>query len=228
MSMLDAERGVNISRSRFVGELLVAILLARMPVISLPFNWLESYFHEISHALMTVITGGEVSHLELLSNGAGYCYSVGGWPVLIGMSGYLGASLWGYLLYSLTQWPRGIRVSYTLLAFIIALSTLLWARDGLTMLILLCISAVFLLPLRFASASWLLTLLRVIGLVVMLNAILSPLVLLQVSAQGDGQLLAELTWVPSLVWVGLWCSVSVCCVYLCWHRIDKQASLTLK
>ncbi|MGL4476061.1 MAG: M50 family metallopeptidase, partial [Shewanella sp.] len=59
----------------------------------------------------------------------------------------------------------------------------------------------------------------IIALVVMLNAILSPLVLLQYDGQGDGQLLASLTWVPAIVWVCLWISVSIAAVYWCWRRV---------
>ncbi|MGL4474590.1 MAG: M50 family metallopeptidase, partial [Shewanella sp.] len=173
-----------VSRGRFLVELGVALLLARLPIIGVPFNWLESYFHELSHALMTVLTGGQVSHIQLFVNGAGFCFSHGGAPIFIGLSGYLGASLWGLLLYQLTLWPKGIRWCYSLMSLLVIGSAVLWARDSLTWLILVLLAGLFILPSRFANAAWLLMLLRIIALVVMLNAILSPLVLLQYDGQG--------------------------------------------
>ena len=36
--------------------LFVAIFLKQLPLITIPFNWLESYFHEISHGLAALLT----------------------------------------------------------------------------------------------------------------------------------------------------------------------------
>ncbi len=94
-------------RGLFLLELLLALMLTHLPYVSVPFKWLESYFHELSHALATLLSGGIVNHIQLFPNGAGFCFSQGGWPLLIGFSGYLGAAFWGCLLYHLATWPRG-------------------------------------------------------------------------------------------------------------------------
>ena len=34
--------------------LIAAIIIKQLPLISIPFNWLESYFHEISHGIAAI------------------------------------------------------------------------------------------------------------------------------------------------------------------------------
>ena len=53
-------------KSYFWLLLLAAIIIHQIPIISVPFKWLESYFHEISHGLAAVATGGRIVRIELL------------------------------------------------------------------------------------------------------------------------------------------------------------------
>ncbi|MCF1458054.1 MAG: M50 family metallopeptidase [Shewanella sp.] len=200
-------------------ELILAFMLIRLPYISVPFQWLESFFHELSHALATLVTGGDVSHIQLFSSGAGYCYASGGWPVLIGFAGYGGAALWGYLMYNMATQPRWIKASYAFLGTLVAASLLLWARDMLTIAILLALSALFYLPLRLAANQWLLMLLRVMSLMIMLNAMSSPFALVGLEGEGDAQLLADLTWVPGPIWIALWLLASALALLMTWRRV---------
>ncbi|QSX31526.1 M50 family metallopeptidase [Shewanella cyperi] len=208
-------------RSRFLFELLLALTLTRLPWLGIPFKWLESFFHELSHAFMTVISGGEVSHISLFANGAGLCFSEGGMPVLIGIAGYAGAALWGGLLFSLATWPRGIRTSYALLGTMVLGVIVAWGRDLLTLSMLLCLAILFFLPLRLSQASWLVSGLRIMGLMVMLNALASPTVLLGMGGRGDAALLAELTWLPEIFWIVLWLLLALSVLYLCWRRVER-------
>ena len=136
------------SRSRFMLELLVAFLLTRLPYISIPFKWLESYFHELSHGIATILTGGMVSHIQLFPNGAGFCFSQGGSSIVIAYAGYLGAALWGYVIFLLATKKSIIRFTLSLLGLTVASSLVFWARDILTIAILLVLAIVFLLPLK--------------------------------------------------------------------------------
>ncbi|WP_050801834.1 M50 family metallopeptidase [Shewanella sp. HN-41] len=204
----------------FIIELVLALLLTRIPYLSVPFKWLESYFHELSHGIATVLSGGLVSHIQLFPNGAGFCFSQGGSPLFIGFAGYLGAACWGYLIYLLATWPRGIRVSFALLGALVVLSGLLWGRDVLTLAILAVLAIIFLLPLKLNKNKILTQFLRVVGLMIMLNALASPTVLLGLDGQGDAVLLAEHSWIPAWIWVGLWLLCSACALFLAWRRVD--------
>ncbi len=73
-----------------------AIIIKQLPLVSIPFNWLESYFHEISHGLAAILTGGKVLRIQLFANGAGLCTTQGGISFVISFAGYAGATLWGW------------------------------------------------------------------------------------------------------------------------------------
>lgn len=211
------------SRGLFIIELVVALLITRIPYLSVPFKWLESYFHELSHGIATILSSGIVSHIQLFPNGAGFCFSQGGSPMLIGFAGYFGAACWGYLIYLLATWPKGIRVSFALLGALVVLSGLLWGRDILTLAILAVLTIILLLPLKLSQNKILTQFLRIIGLMIMLNALASPTVLLGLG-QGDAVMLAERTWIPAWIWVGLWLLTSAGALYFAWRRVDNAAN----
>ncbi|MCG9696836.1 M50 family metallopeptidase [Shewanella sp. Isolate11] len=209
------------SRSQFIIELLMALILTRIPYVNVPFNWLESYFHELSHALATMFTGGMVSHIQLFSDGAGLCFSQGGWPILIGFAGYFGAALWGALLFNLAIWQRGIRFSYAFMGAWVFITLLLWGRDILTIVILTVLGLLFLLPIKLNHNPILSIALRIIALMVMLNAMASPAVLLGITGRGDAIMLAQQTWLPTWFWVFVWVATSGVMLWLCWRRVDR-------
>ncbi|GIU43026.1 M50 family metallopeptidase [Shewanella algidipiscicola] len=224
LGQLPAPSAISIpSRGQFIVELLLALVLTRIPYISVPFKWLESYFHEISHGLATLITGGVVSHIQLFPNGAGLCFSQGGWPVVIGFAGYFGAALWGLLIFNLATWRQWIRLSFAVLGLAVLLTMLLWGRDLLTLGILSLLALLFLLPLKLSHSPILTLSLRVMALMVMLNALASPTVLFGLTGLGDAAMLAQLTWLPAVFWVTLWVLTSLLMLWLCWRRIDDAA-----
>ena len=214
------------SRSRFMLELLVAFLLTRLPYISIPFKWLESYFHELSHGIATILTGGMVSHIQLFPNGAGFCFSQGGSSIVIAYAGYLGAALWGYVIFLLATKKSIIRFTLSLLGLTVASSLVFWARDILTIAILLVLAIVFLLPLKLKNSSLLNTLLRILGLMIILNAMTSPMVLLGLSGQGDAVMLAQMTWIPAWLWVITWLMFSCVMLWLCWQKVEYTKGVT--
>lgn len=211
------------TRSVFVLELVLALLFTRIPYISVPFKWLESYFHELSHAIATLVSNGVVSHIQLFPNGAGYCFSQGGSTLLIGFAGYFGAACWGYVIYLAATWPKGIRLSFTVLGLLVVVSGILWGRDLLTLGILAMLTVILLLPLKLNTSRILTAFLRIVGLMIMLNALTSPTALIGVNGQGDAQLLAEHFWIPAWFWVLAWLMISACALFLTWRRVDKAA-----
>ncbi|QYJ84696.1 M50 family metallopeptidase [Shewanella mesophila] len=220
---MDGQSATIPSRGQFFIELLSAIILTRIPYLSVPFKWLESYFHELSHGLATLLSGGVVSHIQLFPNGAGLCFSQGGWSVLIGFAGYFGAALWGLLIFNLAIWRRGIRASFACLGIGVLLTVLFWGRDLLTIGILGILALLFLLPLKLSHSHILTVSLRVMALMVMLNALASPTVLLGLNGRGDAVMLAQQTWIPAWIWVGIWLLTSLSMLWLCWRRIDSAA-----
>lgn len=64
-----------------------------------PLKLLVVFFHESSHALMTVATGGEVKELIIDKQQGGHVLSLGGNRLLTLNAGYLGSLLWGMFIY---------------------------------------------------------------------------------------------------------------------------------
>ncbi|GGY90842.1 MULTISPECIES: M50 family metallopeptidase [Shewanella] len=211
-------------KAQFFVELILALVLSRLPYVSLPFHWLESYFHELSHAIAAVISGGVVSQIRLFPDGSGLCFSQGGWPVLVGFSGYTGAALWGTLLFFMSCLRQGIRQSYLALGLVVLLTLALWGRDLLSIAIMLSLSVLFLLPLKLTYSTLLRGSLRLVAMIVMLNALASPAVLLGLGQRGDAALLAQMTLIPAVIWVALWFAVGLGALYLCWRVVANQSA----
>ncbi|WP_394130003.1 M50 family metallopeptidase [Shewanella maritima] len=208
------------SRSRFVIELFIAFLITKLPIVNIPFKWFESYFHEISHGIATVITGGVVQSIKLFPNGAGLCFSQGGNAIIIAFSGYIGAALWGYLIFLLATWQKGIRFTLSILGATVMCSIVFWARDLLTITILIFLAIFILLPLKLNNSSLLNSLLRILGLMIILNAMASPLVLFGFVRGGDAAMLAQLTWLPAWIWVCIWLAFSGLMLWLSWLKVN--------
>lgn len=79
--------------------LITAIFLLWHYPILYPLKLLVVFFHESSHALMTVTTGGSVEELVINQMQGGHVISVGGNRFLTLTAGYLGSLIWGVIIY---------------------------------------------------------------------------------------------------------------------------------
>lgn len=194
--------------------LLLAAILLQLPFASVPFKWLESYFHEISHGLAALLTGGKIMQIELFANGAGLCTTRGGSRFLIAFMGYAGATLWGFLIYSLASANQRMAQALTvLLMLLLASSLIFWVRDVLTLIILLVLLGLFALKLKLGKMKYLQWLLQFTGIMVLLNSLQSPFYLLDGRGIGDGANLANLTGIPEFIWVIVWFSLGLAAAY---------------
>ncbi len=79
-----------------------------------PLRLFVTYVHEASHSLAALITGGSVSGFTVSANGSGLAITAGGSRAFILPAGYLGAALFGSMLFFLTnripRWVRGLSV----------------------------------------------------------------------------------------------------------------------
>ncbi|MBL4910707.1 MAG: M50 family metallopeptidase [Alteromonadaceae bacterium] len=194
--------------------LLAAVVLRQIPFISIPFNWLETYFHEISHGIAALLSGGRIIKIELFANGAGLCTTQGGNRFFVSFSGYAGAIVWGTMIYiSAKSHQRIAQILSTFIIILLFITLALWARDLLTIFICIVLLALFLLSLKTKNLKTLQLLLQLFGMVVLLNSIYSPFYLLDGRAIGDGASLANLTLLPEFVWVIIWSSLGLATLY---------------
>ena len=187
-----------------------ALIVHQIPIVSVPLKWFESYFHELSHGLAAIVSGGSVVSIALFPNGAGLCTTRGGSAFLISFMGYAGATAWGATLYSIAR--SSIKVARPMLfvlLLMLGLSIVLWVRDLLTLVIILCLIALLASTFKFTQSQYLQYSLKFIGVSVLLNSVYSPWYLVDGRSIGDGQALADLTMIPELVWIIVWIGLAL-------------------
>jgi len=92
----------------------VAILwnIRELEFLVYPLRLFVTYVHEASHSLAAIVTGGSVSGFTISANGSGLAITAGGSRAFILPAGYLGAALFGSMLFFLTnripRWVRGL------------------------------------------------------------------------------------------------------------------------
>jgi len=194
--------------------LVAAIIIRQIPIVSIPLNWLESYFHEISHGLAALLTGGEIMRIQLFANGAGLCTTRGGLNFIISFFGYAGATLWGWLLFKLANsHQRTAQIFSGLMIVLLLASIIFWARDLLTIIIIASLAFMFVLTFKVRRLYYLQLLLKFFGVSILLNSLFSPTYLFDGRDLGDGAALAAMTMLPELVWVLLWCILAIIALY---------------
>lgn len=201
-------------RQRIWWLIALVLLVQQIPLVQHPFNWMETFFHEISHGIAALLTGGIVIAVSLNYNGSGLCLSQGGIASIVAFSGYLGSSLWGLLIFLLAD--RLNRQS-SMLVVVLLVALMLWVAvfwaSGLSTYVILGIMiAVFGFYFRFFKLATVHLLVSFIGLYVLLNSLSSPLVLLDGKSIGDGAALTVITHLPEIVWVVLWLAIALACL----------------
>jgi hypothetical protein len=195
---------------RFWLILFAALILSQIPIISIPFKWLESYFHEISHGLAALFTGGSIVRIQLFPNGAGLCTTRGGLSFAISFMGYAGAALWGIGIYFIAAMNQRVaQILSGIIALLLLTTIIFWARDILTIIIITVLLALVLMKFKYSKLSYLQISLQITGALILLNSVKSPWYLVDGRSFGDGAALTELTGIPEFLWVVVWFSIGV-------------------
>ncbi|NQZ81021.1 MAG: M50 family metallopeptidase [Colwellia sp.] len=185
--------------------LLAAFFILQIPIISVPFKWLESYFHEISHGLSALLTGGSIVQIQLFPNGAGLCTTRGGLNFVISFMGYAGAIFWGMIIYSIASVHHRLAQLFSgLVICLFIISLLFWVRDLLSFIIVTILLAIFIAQFKLPKSHYLQIALKLTGVLVLVNSLYSPWYLIDGRSIGDGAALAQLTLIPEFIWVLVW------------------------
>lgn len=205
--------------------ILAVVIVRQIPIISIPFNWLESYFHEISHGMAALFTGGNIIRIQLFANGAGLCTTQGGVNFLITLLGYAGATFWGWGIYKLASTSKRVAQLFSAAILLLLLSSIvLWSRDVLTIIILGSLVAMFALTIKLRQLYYLQMAMQFIGLSILVNSLFSPFHLLDGRHIGDGATLASMTFIPEIIWVVLWCAIALVAIYSLAPKKSKKSS----
>jgi hypothetical protein len=95
----------------------------------LPIKYLTVFFHELSHGLAAIFTGGSIDRIELSSNQGGVCWTRGGIRLIVVSAGYLGSLIWGAAILIFAVTSKHDRKAVAGLGFLLLAVTLLWVRN---------------------------------------------------------------------------------------------------
>ena len=168
-------------------------------------------FHELSHGLAALVTGGSIERIEISFEQGGACYISGGWSFVILNAGYLGSLAWGCALLVGGARTRHDRYIVGMLGAVILVVTLVYIRSMFGFVYGILAGAALLgiatmLPNRVSDV-----LLTVLGTVSCLYAVwdIGSDVIFRHIPGSDAHRLAEMTWIPAIVWGVGWIVVSV-------------------
>jgi len=191
-----------------------------------PFKLLVVLMHESGHAAATLLVGGSVDLIRISPDQGGVTYSR--FPpsllrqVIISSAGYVGSTISGCVLLWLAARSKEGRWPLIALAAWCALVTVLYVRDGFTLVFVGgCALALGLLA-RFGPALLrraVLVFLAAFSCSYALYDIRDDLLHLASSGASDADALARVTYLPAIVWGVLWGLLSLVLVALTLRRI---------
>lgn len=114
-----------------------------------PVKLLAVTFHEVSHGIAAILTGGRVFGFAIAPDGGGVTLGIGGSMPVILLAGYIGSSFWGIALYYISVRWKPTSALITLEIVLIASAIFGWLNDytmafGIGALLML--TAVFAVP----------------------------------------------------------------------------------
>lgn len=239
MSSLRASPLSSRAASRFdwrkagvLAAIVVPVILLWSTPIVWPLKILVVFFHELSHGLAAILTGGSIERIEVVAQQGGVCWTAGGSRFITLTAGYLGSLLWGsvvLLAASSTRRDRGVAIG---LGAVIIGATLLWVRPVLSFGFGFHVAA----GLVLVALGWLLPdavsdlVLKVFGVTSCLYVVpdIWSDTIARSHLRSDARMLAEMTHIPTVVWGGLWIVVAlVVCGGLVWLTCRRSDADTV-
>lgn len=185
-------------------------------IILFPLKLLVVFFHESSHALVTVLTGGRVAELVVDRHQGGHVLSMGGSRFLTLSAGYIGSLLWGAAVYLVAARTRKDQAAMVLLGVLIILLTLFFVRNFFGLAFSAVTGAVMILLGAKAGEAVNDFVLKLIGLTSMIYVPLDIYsdTISRAHLRSDAYMLAEEFGGTTMMWGGLWILLSAGIIFL--------------
>ncbi len=206
----------------------VTLLIALMPWLSLlnyPFRLLLTMVHELGHGLAALLTGGRFIRYVVFPNGAGLAYTAGGWRFVVIPAGYLSVALFGAVLILVGRSHRWSRIAMGIIGGALLLLSLRFGIPSifsenllsglLTTISGIIFGALFVWVAFKAAPGWIVFLLHLVAIQAGLMAFSDLTTVIGLSTRffnmpaNDARSMAELTYIPALVWAVLWAVVAL-------------------
>jgi len=181
-----------------------------------PLRILIVFFHELSHGLAALVTGGSIVSLTLTPDEGGLAVTNGGNRFVILSAGYLGSLLVGVALFLVALRTRLDHVAVAGLGLCTLLLAALYIRDGFPLVFCLLTGTALLLIAWFTGHGANDLALRLVGLASMLyvpNDIISDTIA-RAHLRSDARMLAEEFGGATMLWGGAWLLTSLVVIAL--------------
>jgi hypothetical protein len=198
-------------RLLYLVALLIVIFVLWPTSLLAPLKTLVVFFHEASHALTAVATGGAVIEMAIDQNQGGHVRSTGDIRFLTLTAGYLGSLMWGALIFLVTVYTDKDRVTSAVLGVLVIVIAV-WFMGNLYGLGFSVAAGAGLIGLsRWGRAAVNDFVLRLIGLTSMSYAPLDIWsdTIDRSHLRSDARMLAEEFGGTTLLWGGLWIAISL-------------------
>lgn len=212
--------------------LLTALVFAlwQTPVV-VPLKILIVFFHELSHAVATILTGGEVISLSVSADQGGVVWSRGGNRFLTLTAGYLGSLLIGMGLLVAATRSKADRAIMAGCGVVMLVVAGLYIRDLFALFFAIGTGVAMLLMARFLGHAANDLALRVMGLTSMIYVpydIFSDTIA-RSNLRSDARMLAEEFGGTTMMWGGLWLVLSLVVIGVCLRRgLGPNSNLVFK
>ncbi len=222
-----------------LGLSLIAVITLWWTPLLFPFRIFTTTVHEASHALVAMLTGGQVVGFEVNPNGSGLTFTRGGWGILVSSAGYLGSTILGGLMLIWAKFEKGRRrllygltggLVFVLIFFVLNIFNLFTQgvhRDFLTFGLVGLVGALFglvaykgpdLVVTFFVYVTALLsTLYAVTDLINLVFITSSPF-----NGHNDAKNLEGYTGIPAVIWAVLWSLVAGFIIWQTFRAIFRR------
>ncbi len=225
---MQGAKGLIRGHWQLIGLIALVFALWATPLV-MPLKILTVFLHEMSHALATLLSGGEVVSLTIDPLQGGQVWSRGGNRFVILSAGYCGSLLIGVMLFIAavrTRWDRSV---LGVLGGVILLVTGLYVRDWFALGFGLLSGGLMLGAARYLGHALTDLALRVIGLTSMIyvpHDIFSDTIA-RAHLRSDARMLAEEFGGSTMLWGGFWLGISLSAIGLCLrYGLGRDSNIT--
>ncbi|MBA3868565.1 MAG: M50 family metallopeptidase [Anaerolineae bacterium] len=208
-------------------RLLLAVLAAvvvfilwnipQLDFILYPFRLFVTYVHESGHGTAALLTGGQFRGFEIFGDGSGQAITAGGSRLFILPAGYLGAALFGAILFYLNNRFHRSRVLAVILGIGLIIYSILFGHIALLSLIIGSVFGIALMALGWKGNEYINSfVLNILAILTGLNAVLDVYQLIGNSGTSLGDIRndaaafsAEVFPLPAAFWALLWSLIAL-------------------
>lgn len=198
-----------------------------------PFRLFGTFVHELSHGFAAILTGGDFRRFEVHPDLSGVAWSAGGIRVLVASAGYIGSAVAGGIIILLHQRWLSSRVLLIAIGMALGILCVLFVRNFFGVASGLGLAAVLTFAGFRLGSSWCDALLITLALQLILDGYNSLFTVLSLAsgsgAHTDAHTMAQLTFVPALVWVLIWMGLSTFAIYyaLRWSFVRRDSNVSI-